>query len=210
MQADVHAMLGTLPLSWWLDVLWDQDGDIGEEVREGGAVWYPTVGDILADEAAGASMEYVTACGIMAALSPNKPFARNLWETREWIRGRKPGFIGIQLDKVERILGGEHPDSVLSGPKERPFFWCLVDPDHDEAVIDTWMPEVWRKAIVEEAERRGIPADWSWKKAKKYLRESPVVRPMLQEAIRLYSEAKGVSVAEGQATWWIHVRGGAY
>lgn len=75
--------------------------------------------------------------GIIAALSPQKNWTHNLDLAEELVKtGNTRHFTG-QADKARRIMSGEDPLDVLKGPKERPFFINVNDPDDPStATID--------------------------------------------------------------------------
>jgi hypothetical protein len=69
------------------------------------------------------------AAGVIAALSPRMPWARNLeLAARAYADGRASGTLGMSCRAADAILAGAHPLDVLGGPKVRAFYTLIVDP----------------------------------------------------------------------------------
>lgn len=75
--------------------------------------------------------------GVLAALSPQTPWTRNIELARQaFATGRARGHTGNALAKAERIMRGEHPLTVL--PREsKTWHFCraIGDPDDPDAVV---------------------------------------------------------------------------
>jgi hypothetical protein len=91
--------------------------------------------------------EVEKAAAVIAVLSPRLSWPKNVELARlayEW-RATEPGSTVPPLDywpglkgnaaKAFRILSGENPDDVVSGPKVRAFWHTIVDPTDPRAVV---------------------------------------------------------------------------
>ena len=79
------------------------------------------------------------AAGVLAALSPQVTWDRAVTLASLAARGEYVPHFRRQTAKAQRILTGEPPLDVLSGPKVRAFFRNIVDPDRNGPVtIDRW------------------------------------------------------------------------
>jgi hypothetical protein len=90
------------------------------------------------------------------------------------------------VGKARRILAGERPLRVLSGPKVRAFYRAIRG-DVQSAVVDGWMLKA-----------TGFHRDTC--SNAQYVR--------VATALVLAAEAAGTDVTTFQATVWLHVRGG--
>ena len=102
--------------------------------RQAGAAWYPN--ESAATRTVGAGLTREQCAGIVAALSPGLKWTRNVWWARElalaWREGRAeslkiPTYCYGNVRKAIRILAGESPNEVLSGPKVTAFYRLLRD-----------------------------------------------------------------------------------
>lgn len=83
------------------------------------------------------------AAAVIALVSPLTPWARNVWLAGEAYRMHAAGEdVGVLLPtlkrnavKVARVLGGEAPETVVSGPKVTPFYLTIADPTNPHAVV---------------------------------------------------------------------------
>lgn len=66
------------------------------------------------------------AAGVIAALSPMLSWARNRVLAQHIYNGGRDGCLSANITKAVRILDGESPESVLSGPKVRAFYFNIV------------------------------------------------------------------------------------
>lgn len=140
----------------------------------------------LADET-GLALESVV--GVVAVISPRLKWEVNVNEARRIIRGETSRALGKNVAKARRILAGEKPQEVVSGPKVTSFYRNILNPDDTHAVtIDTWAARVWS-------------GDWAWGKS---------VDARLYEKIAAdYREAAaevGLLPCELQAITWENVR----
>ena len=106
-----------------------------------GCAWYRVAHEACQTIADKHSMSLRAVVGIVAALSPGLEWSRNLAQADAFITNNGEGIYGVygrkNTVKAQRILAGENPDDVLSGPKVRAFFACILDPSTDAVVIDS-------------------------------------------------------------------------
>jgi hypothetical protein len=107
-----------------------------EEVRAG-TEWYATAHALAAELLPG---DVSRAAAIIAVLSPRQAWGRNAALARQAVETGDGASLPVMHDqrrKVMRLLHGEDPDAVVSGPKVRSFWQTIADPlgTHD-AVID--------------------------------------------------------------------------
>jgi hypothetical protein len=96
-----------------------------------GAVWYPNARE-LAYELAG---EYVMGAGVIAALSPQIQWDRNVMLARDAFNGSFHGQVGDAIGKARRCMQSEDPDTVLPrGKKTWHFYHCILNPATQEHV----------------------------------------------------------------------------
>jgi hypothetical protein len=96
-----------------------------------GAVWYPAARE-LAFELAG---EYVMGAGVIAALSPQVQWDRNISLARDAFADHFHGQVGDAIRKARLIMGGDDPDRVLPrGKKTWHFYHTILDPYTTEHV----------------------------------------------------------------------------
>jgi hypothetical protein len=104
-----------------------------EHYREG-VDWYRhahTLARVLAGRN-GVTVEQ--AAGVLAALSPQLCWPRNVDYAEQFLATGDAPVLGRSKRAAARILDGQEPSSVLSGPKVRAFFANISDPDHSDAV----------------------------------------------------------------------------
>ena len=104
------------------------------EFKEGGHSWYEKAHDIAAKMTPG---QVEKGAGIIAALSPQTGWGRNLMLAGQMIKTGTAKHTTDSLQKAERILQGEHPLDVLRGQKVTSFYKNIVDPsDPNPVTID--------------------------------------------------------------------------
>lgn len=75
------------------------------------------------------------AAGVIAALSPRLPWAKNVeLAGRVYAEGRASGVLGRSRRAADAIFGGADPLDVLGGPKVRAFFTLINDPEDPKTV----------------------------------------------------------------------------
>jgi hypothetical protein len=104
--------------------------------------WYV---DASEESVARLRLPLVTSCGVVAALSPQCPWDRNIRLAEQLVRGRRPGTTKDRVRKARAILKGKDPFDALKGNKERAFFECLLVPDVTRSVcVDGHAYAIWR------------------------------------------------------------------
>lgn len=107
--------------------------------RNAGATWYQTARKAARSMARDTGTTESVAAGVIAALSPRIHWVRNIKAARDVLAtGKATGVFRVNLAKARRILAGERPLAVLSGPKTRAFYRAIMG-DESAAVIDVWM-----------------------------------------------------------------------
>jgi hypothetical protein len=102
----------------------------GREVAEG-AVWYPNARE-LAYELAG---EYVAGAGVIASLSPQIQWDRNVQLARDAYADHFHGQVYNAIWKARQCMTGADPDTVLPrGKKTWHFYHSIVNPTTTEHV----------------------------------------------------------------------------
>ncbi len=158
-----------------------------DEERELGAEWYAAQRARISRMARNFDCSRACAAGVVAALSPRLRWSVNVRAAETLLSGTTPsGVFKASLRKAQRILAGEKPLKVLSGPKVRAFYRALMG-DESAAVVDVWVARAvgWTKEI----------------KGKTYDR--------IARALAKAAEIVGVAVAKLQAVAWVVVRGSA-
>jgi hypothetical protein len=101
-----------------------------QEMAEG-AAWYPAARE-LAYELAG---EYVQGAGVIAALSPQVQWERNITLARDAFNDHFHGQVGDAIRKARLIMQWEDPDKVLPrGKKTWHFYHSILNPATTEHV----------------------------------------------------------------------------
>lgn len=95
-----------------------------------GLTWYGHAHLLCSDMARTYGVDVATAAGVMAALSPQNRWEKNVIDTRTALEaGTAAGLhTGCQVRKADAILDGADPLDVLRGTKERSFYANIVDP----------------------------------------------------------------------------------
>jgi hypothetical protein len=100
--------------------------------RAEGRSWYPTarkVAESLDPD------NPSRAAAVIAVLSPRVRWERNIRLAGDAYAGLALACLKSSADKAERILSGESPDSVVSGPKTRAFWHAIVNPSDARAIV---------------------------------------------------------------------------
>lgn len=83
------------------------------------------------------------AAGVLAALSPQLPWGRNvLLAARAYADGYASGTLGQSVRRADAILGGADPETVLTGRKVLAFYRSIADPGTDDVVVDRHAQDV--------------------------------------------------------------------
>lgn len=122
--------------------------------RATGSQWYADAKRAIYDESVRLELAlglqpdgFHTLAGVVAALSPGLRWERNVFWARElaeaWQRGRAetmkdiPTYSYANVRKAIRILAGEAPEAVLSGPKVTAFYRLIVSGGRsDDVCVD--------------------------------------------------------------------------
>jgi hypothetical protein len=104
-----------------------------QEMAEG-AVWYPNARELAYELAE----EYVMGAGVIAALSPQIQWDRNIDLARDAFNDWFHGQVGDAIGKARSIMQGRDPDVVLPrGKKTWHFYHCILNPSTpDHVTID--------------------------------------------------------------------------
>lgn len=122
--------------------------------RHHGAHWYRDAYRICEDIALENNLDSHTVAGIIAALSPNNKWGRNIRDAENLIRAYKLGgyvdakrlkvsTYGANKQKSLQILAGSQPLDVLGGLKVRAFYNCIIG-GQDAVCIDGHAYAIWR------------------------------------------------------------------
>ena len=119
--------------------------------RQEGLDWYSRADAIareLSDRYLGGN--YYAAAGVIAALSPNNRWERNIIDAEALIKAYTLGgdYDALKVctfhknkAKAIAILAGESPLDVLSGLKVRAFYECIIG--HDSVCVDGHAYAIW-------------------------------------------------------------------
>jgi hypothetical protein len=82
------------------------------------------------------SDDVLRAAGVIAALSVKQDWSRNvILAARAFADGHASGTLGFCVKAADRILAGEHVDTVLRGDKTNNFAHVIADPTDAHAVV---------------------------------------------------------------------------
>jgi len=101
------------------------------EMHKGGSEWYERAHDVAHTIGKG---DVNKGAGIIAALSPQTGWKRNVDMAHELVKTGKTGTTSDNLQKAQRIHAGEDPRAVLGGHKVKSFFENIADPSNPHAV----------------------------------------------------------------------------
>lgn len=103
--------------------------------------WYSDAYSLAADLGLHYGTSGDTVAAVIAATSPINSWARNLAITErilsEHSQGRTvtSGYLSVGLDKAARLLAGEEPPAVLTGPKIRNFYLAIASAGTDPTAV---------------------------------------------------------------------------
>lgn len=75
------------------------------------------------------------AAAVIAVLSPRLSWRKNVEAAADAYAGRPLRVLSANADKARRIIAGEDPEDVVSGPKTRAFWRTIADPTDPRAVV---------------------------------------------------------------------------
>lgn len=99
-----------------------------------GATWYADARSQCVDLAERHGLVVDQAAGIVAALSPNMRWERNVDAAEDLLQGALNVTYPANVEKAFRILSGEAPDDVLGGNKVRSFYGNIMSGGLDMGV----------------------------------------------------------------------------
>lgn len=154
-----------------------------------GLAWYGIAQDTAREVGNG---DLKLGAGLVAAISPQMPWKRNVQLAKAAMRGDWRGFTEDKYWKCQAILSGVDPWLVLRGMKVRSFYANILG-YKNYVTIDTWIAQHF-KVDYPNTSKPG-------KGRKVYNR--------IARRIRLDASKAGMSPADYQAVLWCHVRGTA-
>lgn len=102
-----------------------------------GTYWYASAHNAAAHLAVTYHTTVRHACGVIAALSPRLPWARNIMYAAQLLETGDAPVLSANKQKARRIAAGEEPLDVLSGSKVRAFYLNMVQPGYgDDVCVD--------------------------------------------------------------------------
>jgi hypothetical protein len=158
-----------------------------------GLTWYADAHDLALDLADG---DAVKGAGVLAALSPQEAWTRNIVLARQAFstEGLQGGTLGRSIANAARILAGEHPLDVLGNGdarkalKTRAFYANIVDPaDSFTVTIDRHAFDVALNLRAADNKRVGL---------------TPTRYAAFSEAYRAAADTLGVLPQQVQAVTW--------
>jgi hypothetical protein len=176
-------------------LLKDHYNSASKQTKDNGLAWYIQANEVCTKLAYKFNVPVTKVVGVMAALSPNNKWERNVFDTEQYLRFgdiAKVCTYKANKDKARRIM--ELPDlhvpmaveSILNGPKISAFFVNILKPSSNGRVtMDRWA-------------FRAVGLD-----------DSPKIKDR-RAAIKAYEEVAdelGVKRHELQAIVWEQVRG---
>lgn len=167
------------------------------ETRIAGAAWYRDAHVTLANIGTQYGYSSDTVCAVCAALSPGSAWHRNIEDTRALIAAYPDtvivGSYGTpNVNKARRVVSGESPLAVLSGPKVVAFYHALsTRGEHPTAIVlDRHM---YRVAFNKDASDNEIRS-----------RLRPSAYDTLATPFIRFARSIGVTPSTLQATLWLH------
>jgi hypothetical protein len=162
--------------------------------RVEGRSWYATA-RAVAESLDPASPE--KAAAVIAVLSPRLNWDKNVEAAVSVYKGLHPKVLGANALKAKRIMAGENPDDVVSGPKVRAFWHAIVNPSDPRAiVIDRHAFDVAAGTVLDDEQRGkvlGLKGAYD-NVCKLYVRAAQILSRELGHEI---------SPVEVQATTWV-------
>jgi hypothetical protein len=153
-----------------------------------GAVWYSAARDDCAILAREFNLTLDQACGIVAALSPNLRWERNIRAARNVLQGGTSEAYPANEYKARRIQNGELPLDVLGGLKVRAFYANIASAGLDNSVT---------------VDGHAFNAAYNLIQPVKAARITPRQNSAIQRAYRAAARLKGTTPPAMQAIVWI-------
>ncbi len=104
------------------------------EQRQEGRAWYQAAHTFAIGLSERYDVSVRQACGIIAALSPQTKWARNMQLADTMCRTGRARTLGNGWHPARAIYDGADPLDILHGLKTRAFFGNIVDPEHSTDV----------------------------------------------------------------------------
>lgn len=155
-----------------------------------GLEWYPKAYAIAKDVGNG---DVKLGAGLLAAISPQMPWNRNVQLARNAMKGDWRGFTKDKYEKCRLILDGVDPYLVLRGWKVRSFYANILG-YWDHVTVDTWMIQAYTR-------KADYPAT-----ANRTNRKGRKLYKRVADRIRREARVNGLAPAQWQAIVWCHVR----
>lgn len=159
-----------------------------DQTRIEGELWYQVAREECESLAHEFGITIVQACGIVAALSPNMRWDRNIRAARHILNGENSAAYPANEFKARRILAGELPLDVLGGLKVRAFYSNILNGGMDSVVT-----------IDGHAFNAAYGLNQPVKKANVTVRQNRA----LQTAYLVAARMRGITGPAMQATVWI-------
>jgi len=121
----------TAPLTTRILRVYDNSTDA---MRIAGELWYQEANEECRTLALEFGIRHAQAIGIVAALSPNMRWERNVLAAREMLQGNMRVTYPANVGKACGILADRDPMDVLGGNKVRSFYQNILSGGYDEAV----------------------------------------------------------------------------
>jgi hypothetical protein len=158
-----------------------------------GLTWYQNRQAMLQDwaEQYGRTLDQTAA--IMAVLSPQVSYRKNVAATFNVITDRPAMHgLGLGVRRAQNIAAGQPIESNIGGKKVRSFFHNLRHPmDHAHVTIDVWMGRLAGLESQKDLERKGA-------------------YEAIAEGVRRAAKRVGIVPCQAQAIAWIVTRGAAF
>jgi len=178
-----------------------------EVERRGGLVWYMEARSIAFGFSERYGVTLSQAAGLIALLSPQKHWGRNVEEAERVLdmykrtgsaedAAQTPGLFcrGVQREKIQRLLEGADPLALLTTPKVRAFYLLVyTGGDADAVCVDGHATNIAQHGL----RRVGIES------AKKL---TPKQYDAIAEAYREGAAQVGITAAQMQAVTWVVYR----
>lgn len=151
-----------------------------------GMAWYRNAHDLAGIVGFG---DMVKGAGVIAALSANTGWTRNVKLAEDIAEGKPVKHFGLVMAKIEKIMGGGDPVDVLGGQKTTNFYLNIAHPDFAGPVtVDRHAHDI----------ARGV----EWGNSNRGL--STMSRyDVLADAYREAAEDAGIKPHEMQAVTWV-------
>lgn len=163
--------------------------DVYQRAPVGARSWYHEAHAYAEDLSREYGVTLEQACGVIAALSPNLSWDKNVAYARQLLATGDAPVLGGSKRKALRIVQGERPLDVLSGHKVVSFYFNLLWPDTSDSVtIDRHAHDV---AVGKRYGNRYRP-----------LLRAKGGYERLAEAYRHSADVVGITPSEMQAATW--------